>query len=229
MKTRMIVLFASAALLGGCFVCSESEFPKVAMTALSAGKSMEVQLTGFEAMVTSYVPIYGYETVFASRPVCRRRSSAFYSTTYATQTYIPQSSVTTVFAERAADAFEKGGFVLAGSAPKYRVEVKFGGPYVSDSDNVKAAMWSLFTVFTAGYGTQSWSAKLKVYEIASGRLVYHKDYSQRYEAIVWGPLPIFSPSGSETISHGSMQSWCLSALTDCAVTDAMAFLGNLPQ
>jgi hypothetical protein len=84
-------------------------------------------------------------------------------------------------------------------------------------------------VFTAGYGTQTWSAKLKIYDIASGKLVYHKDYSQKYEAIVWGPLPLFSPAGSSTISYGSMQSWCLSALTDTAVSDAMKYLGSLQR
>jgi hypothetical protein len=69
---------------------------------------------------------------------------------------------------------------------------------------------------------------LKIYDVASDRLVHHKDFSQRYEAIVWGPIPIFSPAGSDTISYGSMQNWCLSALTDLSVAEAMTFLGAQP-
>lgn len=228
MKTNILATAAALAFLSGCFVCSETKFPKTEAKALSAGKTMEVQLAGFEAAVTTYIPIYGYETVFAARPMSRRRRSALYAATYATETYVPQSTVTTVFAERAADAFEKGGYVLKGSNPKYRVEVKFGGPYVVDGDDMKSAAWSVLTVFTAGYGTQTWSAKLKIYEVASGRLVYHNEHSQRYEAVVWGPVPIFSPAASEAISYGSMQNWCLAALTDMAVQDAMEFLGHVP-
>ena len=228
MRKKLLSIPAAAALCAGCFVCSETKFPETRPKALTQGRDVHVQLSGFESTVTTYVPIYGYETVFSSRPMSRRRHAHFYSTTYATETYVPQTSSTTVFAERAAEIFEKGGYVLQSASPKYRVEVKFGGPYASDGDSAATAMWSIFTVFTAGYGTQTGSAKLKVYDIASGRLVHHRDFSQRYEAIVWGPIPLFSPAGSDTISYGSMQNWCLSALTDLAVADAMAYLGSLP-
>jgi hypothetical protein len=227
MKSSVVIVAGlSAMLLSGCFVCSETEFPKTQPVALAQGRNVEVQLSGFEAVVTTYVPVYEYGTVFSGRPMSCRRHSVYYTTTYANQTYVPQSSTTTAFAERAAETFEKGGFVLQSAKPKYRVEVKFGGPFVSDGDSATSAAWSIFTIFTAGYGTQTWSAKLKIYDIASGRLVFHKDYSQKYEAIVWGPLPFFSPAGSSTISYGSMQSWCLSALTDLAVSDAMSYLGS---
>jgi hypothetical protein len=216
----------SITLLSGCFVCSETEFPKARPVALDKGRDVTVQLSGFDAVVTTYVPVYEYGTVFAGRPMACRRRPVCYTATYANQTYVPQSSTTTAFAERAAETFEKCGYILQSAAPKYRVEVKFGGPFISDGDSAVSAAWSIFTVFTAGYGTQTWSAKLKIYDIASGRLAYHKDYSQKYEAVVWGPLPLFSPAGSSTISYGSMQSWCLSALTDIAVADAMAFLGS---
>ena len=228
MKIKLPILLSAVALCAGCFVCSESEFPKVQNVALTAGKNIPVQISGFEAAVTTYVPVYGYETVFSSRPMSRRRHHHVYATTYATETYVPQSSTTTVFAERAAETLEKGGYILQSATPKYRIEVKFGGPYISDSDSVTSAMWSIFTVFTAGYGTQNWSAKLKIYDVASGKLVHHKDFSQRYEALVWGPIPIFSPAGSEAISNGSMQSWCLTALTDLSVAEAMTFIGAQP-
>ena len=230
MKTGAVIIAGlSAAFLSGCFVCSETEFPKIQQSESVQGRDIAVQLSGFDAVVTTYVPVYEYGTVFAGRPMSCRRRPVYYTATYANQTYVPQSSTTTAFAERAAETFEKGGYVLQSAAPKYRVEVKFGGPFVSDGDSAVAAAWSIFTVFTAGYGTQTWSAKLKIYDIASGKLVYHKDYSQKYEAIVWGPLPLFSPAGSSTISYGSMQSWCLSALTDTAVSDAMKYLGSLQR
>jgi hypothetical protein len=227
MKISNILLPCAAAVLSGCFVCSETRFPEVKSSALPQGRDMQVQLSGFEATVTTYVPVFGYETVFSSRPMSRRcRHPHVYSTTYATQTYVPQSATTSVFAERAAETLEKGGYILQGTSPRYRIEVKFGGPYTSDGDSAKSAMWSIFTVFTAGYGTQTWSAKLRIYDVATGKLAFHKDYSQRYEAVVWGPIPLFSPAGSETISYASMQSWCLSALTDTAVAEAMDFLNS---
>ena len=227
MKTGVVIIAGlSAALLSGCIVCSETEFPKTQPVALAQGRNIAVQLSGFEAVVTTYVPVYEYGTVFAGRPMSCRRRPVYYTATYANQTYVPQSSTTTAFAERAAETFEKGGYLLQSATPQFRVEVKFAGPFVSDGDSAESAAWSIFTAFTAGHGTQTWSAKLKIYDVASGRLVYHKDYLQKYEAIVWGPLPLFSPAGSGTISYGSMQSWCLSALTDLAVADAMSYLGS---
>lgn len=227
MKNIIVIIAGiSLTLLSGCFVCSETAFPETRPAALAQGRNLAVQLSGFEAVVTTYVPIYEYGTVLSGRPMSCRRRAVCYSATYVNQTYVPQSNATTVFAERAAEIFEKGGYVLQSANPQYRVEVKFDGPFVSDCDSAISAMWSIFSAFTAGYGTQTWSAKLKIYDMASGRLVYHKDYSQKYEAVVWGPVPLFSPAASSTISYGSMQSWCLSALTDMAVSDAMTFFNR---
>jgi hypothetical protein len=52
----------------------------------------------------------------------------------------------------------------------------------------------------------------------------HCDYSERYSALVWGPIPLFSPASSDKTSASKMQGWCLSALTDRAMADATAFL-----
>ena len=102
----------SVTLLSGCFVCSETEFPKARPVALDKGREVTVQLSGFDAVVTTYVPVYEYGTVFAGRPMSCRRRPVCYTATYANQTYVPQSSTTTAFAERAAETFEKGGYVL---------------------------------------------------------------------------------------------------------------------
>lgn len=205
----------------GCFTLHETEYPAV-QSVSTGGAEIGVQLAGFEASVTSYVPVYGYQTVF--HPGHRRRGG--WMSTYMTETYIPKTEETSAYRDRATDILEKGGFIVRTDNPEYRVEVKFSGPYVTDGDNMVSAAWSLFSLFSADYGVQKWNARLKVYEISSGRLLMSHDYSQRYQAVVWGPLPIFSPAGSELTSFNSMQSWCLSALVDCAMADAAAFIAG---
>jgi hypothetical protein len=75
MKTGAVIIAGlSAALLSGCFVCSETEFPKIQQSESVQGRDIAVQLSGFDAVVTTYVPVYEYGTVFAGRPMsCRRR------------------------------------------------------------------------------------------------------------------------------------------------------------
>ena len=49
-------------------------------------------------------------------------------------------------------------------------------------------------------------------------------WQSRGEALVWGPIPLISPSTSTRTSSGAMKEKCLSALTDKAVAEAIAFL-----
>jgi hypothetical protein len=65
---------------------------------------------------------------------------------------------------------------------------------------------------------------MKIYDMSTGKVCLFKDYTQKYESYVWGPIPIFSPAGSGKSSYNFMQNWCLSALTDLAMADATAFL-----
>ena len=141
-----------------------------------------------------------------------------------TETYVPQTRATSAYIDRATEILELNGFNPKTDKPEYRIEVKFGGPFVSDGDRAAEAAWTIFSLLTADYGVHTWTAKLKIYDVATGKLLMHYDYSERYSALVWGPIPLFSPAGSDKTSTNSMQNWCLTALTDRAMADATAFL-----
>lgn len=222
-------MFAAAALAAcsGCFTICETPYPDVQMS--SAGDvEVAVQIAGFDATVTSYLPVYGYETYYHCG-YGRRRGGYWGPSTVATQTYVPQTSATTAFRDRAAEILEVNGFNVKSPSPAYRVEVAFSGPVVTDADRGMQAACTILSLLSADYGVQQWCAKLKIYDIASGRLLMHCDYAERYQAVVWGPLPLFSPSGSDKTSFNTIQSWCLSALTDRAMSDATAFLAGLAE
>ena len=227
MNKKIISFVLSPILFAGCFTVSETEYPQVAQTSLAKDRDLPVQLSGFEAAITSYVPVYGYETVLSPGPGPRHRHH-LYATTIQTETYVPQVNNTTAFLDRATDTLEKCGYTLQTTQPKYRVEVKFSGPFVSGSENGASLAWSVFTVFTTDYGVQTWTARMKIYDVLTGKVCLFRDYTQKYEAYVWGPLPIFSPAGSDKCSYNVMQSWCLTALTDRAMADATAFLSTAP-
>lgn len=228
MKTSIIALAIATALFAGCFTISETEFPSVVQTSIPADKNLSVQLSGFEATVTTYVPVYGYETILSSAPGPRHRRH-LYTTTVATETYIPQVNNTTAFIDRATDTLEKCGYTLQTTQPRYRIDVDFSGPFVSGTESAASFAWLLFTAFTTDYGVQTWTARMKIYDMATGKVCVFKDYTQKYESYVWGPLPIFSPAGSDKSSYNSMQSWCLTALTDRLMADATAFLATVAQ
>ena len=217
-----IAAVAAAFTLAGCFTLSHTEYPQTAMSRPSGASEVTVALTGFDAVITSYVPVYGYETAY--RPGGYRRRPFGYYETYSTTTYYPQSSHTTAFVERAQDLLEKSGFTVTPTGAKYRVEVRFDGPYVSDGERTAQALWLILSALSADYGVETWTAQLRVYDAASNRLVMSNDYTQRYQAVVWGPIPIFSPACSDQTERNTMQSWCLTALTDRAMADASAFM-----
>jgi len=224
---RLMAAAAIAASCAGCFTLHESEYPRTE-NASAGGKDIKVQLSGFEASVTTYTTVYGYETVYTHGGYHRYRRGGGYwwPTTVATETYVPHTTQTSAFLDRATEILEVGGFNVKCEKPDYRVEVKFSGPVVTDNDRAVMAAWSLLSVLSADYGVQAWSAKLKIYEVATGKLLLMHDYDERYQAVVWGPIPIFSPSGSSKTSDNTMQNWCLMALTDKAMADATAFLAT---
>lgn len=224
MKINLPAAVLATSLLTGCFTVSETRFPEVVQTSLAPDKNLSVQISGFEATVTTYIPVYGWETVYDSTPCRRHRRHIHSYTTVATQSYIPKVENTATYINQATDILEKCGFVLQGSAPQYRIDVVFSGPYVSNGDSALSHAWTLLSLFTAEYGVQTWSARLKIYDNATGKVCLYNDYSQKYESLVWGPIPFFSPAGSDKSSYGYMQSWCLSALTDRVMADATAFL-----
>jgi hypothetical protein len=222
MKSKMFSLAAMALFLCGCFTLHETPRTAVQIEALGEGKNLTLQLSGFEATVTSYTSVYGYGTVLS--PGCGRRRHHLYSTTYATETLVPQVTTSTEYLDRATETFERCGYTLQTTNPAYRVEVKFSGPYSTDGDAMVSAAWTLLSIFSADYGVQNWTAKLKITDLATGKAVYFRDFSERYQVVVWGPLPLFSPAGSSKTGYNAMQSRCLGALTDRAVAEAVSFL-----
>ena len=223
------VVLAAALVLAGCFTVSRTEYPAVEVRKLPADREVKVQLVGFDAMLTRYVQVQGYSTVFGAVS-CRDRWGwrhvAYVPQVVSTTEYVPQTEPTAAFRDRATDILERSGFRLRAPDPRYQVEVRFDGPRTLASDFWKGIGWLVGTVFTADYGATSWSAALRIRDLADGRLVFSQDYVQRYEALTWGPLPIISPAFSEETDESVMQCWCLTALTDRTVSDAIAFLGG---
>ena len=219
---RRILLSAALAACAGCFTVHETEYPVMQMS--SAGeREIGVSIAGFEANVTTYVPVYGYETY---HHYGYRRGGYWGTSTVSTATYLPQTRATAAFLDRATEILETHGFNLRTEKPTYRVEVRFDGPFESDVDDAVSVAWTLLSAFTADYGVQTWMAKLKIYDMATGRLLMHRDYSERYQTVVWGPIPVLSPACSDRTSNNAMQSWCLTALTDRSMADATAFLAS---
>ena len=230
-KALFVLLLALAVGLSGCISFNETVYPAVNIPALPPGKEIRLQLVGFDAMITSYIPVYGYSTVVGGD--CwygpHGRYCGPYSTTCVTETYIPQLSPTAAFRDRATEILEKCGFILKAIDPQYRVEVNFSGPFELESDTYVSLAWNLLTLLTADYAAQMWQAKLKIYDTSSNRLLHTRDFAQRYEVTVWGPIPIFSPGASSKTKFNSIQSWCLTALTDQALAEAVAFISARPK
>ncbi len=227
---RIILAAALAALGAGCFTVHRSEYPEVTMSRAPEGREIAVQLAGFEATVVSYLPVYGHETVWREHVYRDRhgrfRDGGLYPATYSTTTYIPQARLTPAFVERAQDLLEDAGFAVGLTNAAYVVEVRFAGPVVTDGDRTTECLWLLCSLLSGDYSAQTWTARLRITEAATGRLLLHRDYSQKYAAAVWGPIPILSPAAATATDADVMQSWALSALTDRALADATQFLAG---
>jgi len=221
-KLSIIVGLLTGLLLSGCWTLREPVYPEVKIDALPAGRTVSVQLAGFEAAFTSLVPVYGYAYYWGGPS---RRWGC--SSPVMTRTFIPRTDPTTLYLDRASETLEKGGCIVRSANPTYRVEVKFEGPFTESGDGWATFGWMVGTLFTAEYGAQNWTAHLKVYDLGTGRLLHDAHFAQRYEALVWGPIPLFSPSGSEKTSENYMQGWCLAALTDKAAAEAMDFFRKM--
>jgi len=228
---RSACLFLGVALTCGCLTVRETEIPAISHQALPKGKDVRVQLAGFEAKLTTYVPAYGYATVtdFGSSVYCGRGRYCYggmRTSTVTTTEFVPQVESTAAYRNRASDAFERCGCILQTTDPQYRVEVSFDGPFAQSGDGWKTVGWMLLTVFTSEFGAQNWTARLRVHDVKTGKLVMSKDLSQRYEIVTWGPVPIFSPAFDERTSSCHISNWCLTALTDEAVAETMKFFAD---
>ena len=233
MKKLLFVLFVAAA-VAGCFTVQHSEFPAVEMTNLPEGREVRVGLSGFEATVTSYLPVNTYTTVWDDGPGYyhrhggRRGYYGPHTETWSSTTYIPQVRDDNTYIKFATDALEGAGCIVTSTNLDFVVDVAFSGPVVSNGDRAVEAMWIVFSLLTADYSAQEWSARLKIRDGVSGKVLLMRDYTERCTAAVWGPLPIFSPLSATDTGDTAMQAWSLSALTSRAIADATAFIASQP-
>lgn len=228
---RVIACLVPVLVLSGCWTVRETDHPEVPVGTIPAGKDLKIQLVGFDAKVTIYDAVYGYGTVssFGGAYCHGHRGRGYHGygmTTYSTTGYVPRTESTSVYRDRATDALEHAGCIVQTTDPKYRVEVRFDGPFEESGDGWATAGWLICSIFTADFGAQNWTAKLKIHDLASGRLIHEQELSVRDEAVVWGPIPIFSPSCASRTSGSVLKDNCLRALTDMAVAEAVAFLAG---
>lgn len=215
--------------LSGCWTVRETAHPAIEVAKLPEGKDVKVQIAGFDAMVTTYETAHGYTTVTGFAPGYYDRHGYYRgggigTTTYQTTEFIPHTEATSVYRDRATDALERAGCVLQATDPQYRIEVRFEGPFCESGDSWATAGWMICTIFTADYGAVNWSAKLKIHDMKTGKLIHARDFTEWDEAVVWGPIPIFSPACSSRNSASVMTDLCLTALTDRTVAEAVSFL-----
>ena len=222
--------YSIISLLAGCWTVREADLPKAEVPSLPKGKELKVQVAGFDATVTTYEAAYGYATVSGfGGPYydCRGCYCGGFGTAMCSTTeFIPRTESTPVYRNRATDALERAGCIVQATDPRYRVEVRFDGPFFESGDGWAAAGWLVCTLFTADFAAQDWTAKVKIHDLTSGKLIHEKDLCVRDEAVVWGPIPIFSPSCSPRTSSSVLKDNCLSALTDLAVSEAVSFLAG---
>lgn len=230
-KTAIIILTCAAA-FAGCFTVHHSEFPEVEMTRLPEDHEVRVALSGFEATVTSYLPVNTQTTVWNDGPRYYHRHgrhTAYYgpqTETWTSTTYIPQVHEDDTYIKFATDTLEGAGCVIATTNIDYVIDVAFSGPFISNTDRAVEAMWIVFSLLSADYSAQVWNARLKIRDGESGKVLLMKDYSQKCSAAVWGPIPIFSPLSASDTGDAALQAWSLSALTSRTMADATAFIAN---
>lgn len=230
MKTR-IMSCSALLLLAGCFTLHRTPQTQHPMTRAPEGKDVKVAVSGFAATITEYIPMYGYETTYVDGGWYGRRGrrAGWYGGHYVTttrETLIPQVKPSEAFLRRARDHFEENGFLLRAAPAEYTVEVTFDGPFITSDEQAVQWAWMLCSILSAEYSTQTWTAKLNVYNNKTGRIVFHRDYKRKFEDVVWSPLFFVGLAGYTENTFNYMQSWCLSALTDAACSDATAFLSK---
>ena len=217
-------------LLAGCWTVRETAHLVAAVVAMPSGRDVRVQVAGFDMTETTYETAYGYTTVSTFGGPYYGRHGRYYggygTTTYRTTEFIPHTEATSAYRDRATDALERSGCILQTKDPQYRVEVRFEGPFAESGDCWATAGWMICTIFTADFGAQVWFAKLKIHDLKTGKMIFEKNFVERDEAVVWGPIPIFSPACSSRTSPVVMKENCLVALTDRAVAEAVAFLSG---
>ena len=230
-KIQLMFACACTLAMGGCFTWHETAPVQVQMSKIQEGREITISLSGFAATIVDYIPVYGHQTYYVEGgPVWGRHGRrGWYPGHYetaTTETLIPKMEKTDVFHMRARNLFEDSGFLLRSSPTDYNVDVVFEGPFITDDERSLEWVWMLCSALSAEYSVQTWTAKLRIYDNKTGRVVFTRDYAQKYDNVVWSPLFFVGLSGYTRNTYNYMQSWCLTALTDRAVADATAFLSS---
>ena len=227
MKKAFLLVVLPVA-VSGCWTFNESEYPRTAVVSPQGeAAKLAVAITGFDAVVTEYESIYGYSTVYTPGYYGHRHYHPGYYSTVSTQTIVPQTRTTDMFRKRAQEELEDAGFVLATtSVPDRTIDVSFCGPLVDSSDIWCQWGLRLCTVFFCDYEAASWTAKLRIRDNRTGKILFKNEYVQRYQTNAMGLIPIFGIASCEGTSAAHVQSWCLAALTDRVMADATAFLAK---
>ncbi|MBR1589376.1 MAG: hypothetical protein IJ658_13770 [Kiritimatiellae bacterium] len=230
---KKLLIIAPALILAGCFTIRQTEMPASQMTRAPEGRDIKVALSGFAATLTELVPVYGYETVYVERgwhgrrgPGPRRGWHGGHFEAAPAEAYLPQTRANETFRLRAQATLEENGFLLRATPADYAVDVTFAGPFVSSSEIAAEWAWMLCSVLTTEYSVQTWTAKLKIYDNKTGHVLFHEDYSQKYEDLAFSPLFFVGLSGYAENTFCYMQNWCLTALTDRAMAAATSFLAR---
>ena len=224
---RSLSAIAAVVLLSGCWTFGTSEYPQTKTVAAPASTNVTVAVTGFAASQAWVRDTVSYDTVYVPGYYGRRYCRPGYITTVPVRHYISESTPTDAFRLRAQDLMEKAGYSVGATTPDWTVDVVFSGPIRKSADTSVELAWMVFTAFFCDYTAETWTAQLRIRNNHTGKLVFHNDYSQRYETKVFGLIPLFSAAACDESGAGYIQSWCLSALTDRAVADATAFLSTL--
>ena len=148
--------------------------------------------------------------------------------TTTTETLIPNVQTTDAYLKRVQSRLEEAGCILRAAPPVYTVSGEFSGPFNPPGANWRRAGIDLGTALFAMYDTASYTLSVKVYETATGKPVFAQNYEQTYSATGFSPLWLFGLMAYDNITSQFQQGWCLSALTDRAMADVSAFLGQLP-
>jgi hypothetical protein len=228
---KNIALIAPIALLAGCFTLKQTEMPDVQFSRAPQNRDVSVAVSGFAATITTYTPIYGHQTVFVDNgpyygPRGRRYYGGGHYRTVTSETFVPQVSASDAYLRHAQTILEDSGFLLRTPSADYTVEVTFGGPFIADGERAVEYAWMFLSLFSAEYATQTWTAKLRIHDSKTGRLLLGQEYVQKYEDCAWSPLFFIGLAGYTENTFNFMQNWCLTALTRRTMADATAFLAK---
>ena len=223
-NTLLVVGFISA-LLSGCWTVSETEYPDVEVARLPPGKAASVSFSGFEVELQKYVPVEGHEEMKTNKDdrvdgPCVKDSTAtnvFYAT---------RNTVSRKLIDRASVGMERKGFEIKAMKPDYVIDMKYEGPFDRDYDAIKWIGLSICTILTADKNVETWTGHMRVFDRASKKMVFEKNYTNEYSVTVWGPIPVASPACHPKITCTACSSAALTAMTDEAIADASKFLAK---